>query len=145
MPKTRISMKHETGLNLEMISAGNHCNITHTALEELIRTGGIVHRKDSFMLHATSNGVNPFRSWAAVKLVLIMERKKCDVAGCRRSKNSTIQYQVKRKNFYWGFSRLLSFFLPLVQVILFFLLFCPITREISEFQTELKLDGIVPN
>jgi hypothetical protein len=30
-------MKQETGLNfLEMISTGKHCNIAHTALEELI-------------------------------------------------------------------------------------------------------------
>ncbi len=34
-------MKHERGLNLEMISAGKHCNIALTALEALIFTGRI--------------------------------------------------------------------------------------------------------
>jgi hypothetical protein len=44
-------MKHETGLNFEMISAGKHCNITLTALEEFICTGKIGERTAScFML-----------------------------------------------------------------------------------------------
>jgi hypothetical protein len=29
MHKTRISMKHETALNLEIVDAGKHCNISH--------------------------------------------------------------------------------------------------------------------
>jgi hypothetical protein len=31
------------------------------------------NRKDNFMLHATTTGVNPFRSWAAVKQVFYDE------------------------------------------------------------------------
>jgi hypothetical protein len=34
-------------LNFEIIRAGEHCNITHTALEELICTGRIAERTNS--------------------------------------------------------------------------------------------------
>jgi hypothetical protein len=35
------------GLSLEIISAGKHCNITHTALEALMCTEGIAERTTS--------------------------------------------------------------------------------------------------
>jgi hypothetical protein len=40
-------MKHETGLNLEMMSAAKHGNIAHTALEALICTGRVAERTAS--------------------------------------------------------------------------------------------------
>jgi hypothetical protein len=68
MHRTRISIKHETGLNLEMISAGKHCNTKHSALEALMCTGGIAERTTScYMLYIPR--FNPFRPWAAVKQV----------------------------------------------------------------------------
>ncbi len=68
--KTRIELhlcfNTTIGLNLEVICAGKHCNITHTALEALMYTGGISERTTScYMLPR----VNPFRFWAAVKQV----------------------------------------------------------------------------
>jgi hypothetical protein len=45
-------MKHESGFNFEIISAGKHSNITLTALEALICAGRIAERTAScYMLY----------------------------------------------------------------------------------------------
>jgi hypothetical protein len=49
---------------IEIMSAGKHCKITHTALEALMCT-----RRDSRKDNSYMPRVNPFRSWAAVRQV----------------------------------------------------------------------------
>jgi hypothetical protein len=66
-----ISMKHETGFKFWKVKrrkVASSRKFYGSWSIDIKRNG----RKDSFMIHATTTGVNHFRSWAAVKQFFFM-------------------------------------------------------------------------